>query len=337
MLLTLEDPRWLEFVRGADDASFFHHPAWARLVADCYGYDAMAVVVTDGTGQITGGLPLVEVRTAFQARRWIALPFTDHCVPLGDERDRERLVAALTAEAARRRVDRVEVRSALPAGAGLPSRVVAVRHSLALTSDPREVHARTSTMHQRNIRKAHRAGVEIARGVAGRDMDVFYALHLRTRRRHGVPIQPRRFFDLLQRRVIDAGHGFLLTASRDGRPIASAVFLAWNGVLIYKYGASDERAWEHRPNNLLLWTAIAWACENGYRSFDLGRSDLADTGLRSFKAGWGATEEPLVHSGTAAGRELARPMMERALATMIRRSHPLVSRALGELLYRYAA
>jgi CelD/BcsL family acetyltransferase involved in cellulose biosynthesis len=332
MRISLDDPRWLDFVRGASGASFFHHPAWARLVAECYGYNALAFVVTDGSGAITGGLPLVEVRTTVQGSRWIALPFTDHCLPLGMER--ERLIAALTAEAALNRVDRVEIRSAV---ADLPSRVVAVRHSVALPPDPREVHARLSTMHQRNIRKATRAGVEITRGVTERDLDVFYELHLRTRRRHGVPIQPRRFFRLLQHRVIDAGHGFVLTASLGGKPIASAVFLAWNGVLIYKYGASDERAWEHRPNNLLLWTAMAWGCEHGYRSFDLGRSDLADEGLRSFKSGWGATEEPLVHSGTSMGTAHARPMVEWALATAIRRSHPWLSRALGELLYRYAA
>jgi lipid II:glycine glycyltransferase (peptidoglycan interpeptide bridge formation enzyme) len=214
---------------------------------------------------------------------------------------------------------------------------VAVRHSLELASDAGAVHARLSSMHQRNIRKAVRAGVEIARGNAEGDIETFYQLHLRTRRRHGVPIQPRRFFRLLQRRVIEPGHGFVLTASVGGSPIASAVFLAWNGVLMYKYGASDERYWEHRPNNLLLWSAIKWGCENGYRSFDLGRSDLHDPGLRSFKSGWGASEEPLIHSGTALEREHARPIVEWALAAMIRRAHPWVSRALGELLYRYAA
>jgi hypothetical protein len=51
--------------------------------------------------------------------------------------------------------------------------------------------------------------------------------------------------------------------------------MAWNGSLIYKYSASDPAYWRLRPNNLLLWRAIQWACENGYHTFDMGRTDLA--------------------------------------------------------------
>ena len=153
-----------------------------------------------------------------------------------------------------------------------------------------------------------------------------------------LPIQPRRFFDLLQHRILEAGYGFLLTARLDGVPLASAVFLVWNGVLIYKYGASDERLWQHRANNLVLWSAIKWGCETGCRTFDLGRTDLEDTGLRSFKDGWGATEEPLLHSGSGPSMgDRTRPMVQRVLSLIIRRSHPWLSRALGELLYKYAA
>jgi CelD/BcsL family acetyltransferase involved in cellulose biosynthesis len=337
-MFALEDPRWLDFVRSVPGASFFHHPAWARLVADCYSFAAMAAAVTDSSGRITAGLPLVDVRGPLGRRRWVALPFTDHCPAVGDSREHGRLAAAIVAEGRRRGVAGVEIRAALPPAAGLASTVAAVRHVLDLTTDPGDVLAGLSPMHRRNIRKALRASVEIARGTSEADVAVFYDLHLRTRRRHGVPVQPRRFFRLLHRHVIDAGHGFVLTASLGGAAVAAAVFLAWNGTLIYKYGASDERSWEHRPNNLLLWSAIAWGCENGFRAFDLGRSDLEDSGLRSFKDGFGAREEPLVHSGTAPlERARARPIVEWALAAMIRRAHPWLSRAVGELFYRYAA
>jgi hypothetical protein len=121
-------------------------------------------------------------------------------------------------------------------------------------------------------------------------------------------------------------------------PVAGAVFLTWNGTVVYKYGASDPDYWKLRPNHLIFWTAIRWACEHGYRVFDFGRTDLDNQGLRDFKSGWGATERPLVYS-LLADRPPKPPSgrLSHALEEVIRRSPPWVCRAVGELLYKYAA
>jgi lipid II:glycine glycyltransferase (peptidoglycan interpeptide bridge formation enzyme) len=166
------------------------------------------------------------------------------------------------------------------------------------------------------------------------DLDVFYRLHLETRRRLGVPVQPKRFLDLLWEHVIQPGLGFIVLARRAGRPLAGAVFLAWNGNLIYKFGASDARSWELRPNNLVIWTAIDWACRNGFRQLDFGRSDLENQGLRDFKSRWGAPETPLVYSYVATSPPGSTPrLVMRAVAKLIRSSPPIVCRLLGEVLY----
>jgi hypothetical protein len=68
-----------------------------------------------------------------------------------------------------------------------------------------------------------------------------YRLRLLTRKRLGAPIQIRRFFHLIERNAIEGGLGFVLSAHANQVPVAAAVFLAWNGVLTYKYGASDPR------------------------------------------------------------------------------------------------
>jgi CelD/BcsL family acetyltransferase involved in cellulose biosynthesis len=116
------------------------------------------------------------------------------------------------------------------------------------------------------------------------------------------------------------------------------VFLRWNGTVIYKHSASDPSAWGLRPNNAVLWHAIRWACENGYSTFDLGRTDASNRGLRTFKRGWAVEEEPLSYAFI--GRLSDRPDRGGAAAlaaTVIRRSPPFVCRALGEALYRFAA
>jgi lipid II:glycine glycyltransferase (peptidoglycan interpeptide bridge formation enzyme) len=59
---------------------------------------------------------------------------------------------------------------------------------------------------------------------------------------------------------------------------------------VYKYGASDRKYQELRPNNLVMWEAIKCCLRNGYRSFCFGRTEPANVGLRQYKKGWGTDE-----------------------------------------------
>ena len=117
------------------------------------------------------------------------------------------------------------------------------------------------------------------------------------------------------------------------------MFLAWNGTVVYKFGASDASAWSLRPNHLLIWHAIRSACEQGYRWLDFGRTDARNAGLRDFKLSWGAAEEPLVYRALGGKPEPATTSggMARVLGPVIRHSPLLFCRAVGETLYRYAA
>jgi CelD/BcsL family acetyltransferase involved in cellulose biosynthesis len=229
----------------------------------------------------------------------------------------------------------VEIRGEMPVTAASSPVTVAVRHVLPLEADTSRVFGTFKRSQvQRNIRRAEREGVRVEVTTSLEDLAVFYRLHLWTRRRLGVPVQPKRFLVALWEKLVAAGFGFAVVAYKGSRAIAGAVFLAWNETVVYKYGASDARYWSLRSNNLTLWTAIQWACENGYREFDFGRSDLDDHGLRAFKDGWGTTELPLVYS--YCGDVLPRPVpnLERRLVgKVIRYSPALVCRGVGELFY----
>lgn len=337
LVLDIDDRRWSAFVHAWPDASPFHHPRWAGLLAACYGYRPLALAMTDRAGRIAAGLPVLDVGSRFGRRRWVSLPFTDSCPPLVGLDEAGTLADALINELAARHVATFELRADLPLRARVHTHVGAVVHRLPLTGDTAEVARRFSKMHQRNLRLAQRSGVHVAYGSSRQDVDDFYRLHLLTRRRLGLPIQPRRFFALLAQDVLGAGLGFVVTARVADVPVAAAVFLTWNGVLVYKYGASDARYWSLRPNHALFSWAIRWGCENGYRVLDWGRTDLTDRGLREFKSGWGATESPLTYAVVAdQPPALKRSRLRPALKVVIRHSSPLVCRALGEVFYRYA-
>ena len=341
--LQLADPEWRAFVDRQPDALPFHLPAWVETVAGAYGLRSFAIAVRDASGAISAGVPVIETRPPFTRKRWVSLPFTDLCPPLAaTPEDGHRLVAALDAARTASGASRWEARGPLPGGT--PFEDAGYRHVLRLEPDADAVYARFHRSQvQRNIRKAEANDLTLRVGTGDADLlDDFYALHLDTRRRLGVPIQPRRFFNLLRERVLRSGIGWIVSVESEGRAIAAALFLAANGTVVYKYGASDADAWRLRPNHLLFWHAIRTACEAGYRVFDFGRSDADADGLRAFKASWGADEERLIYhalgdappmSETAPGPGLA----SRSLGAVIRRSPPWVCRWSGELLYRFVA
>ena len=340
-ILELTDPGWGGFVARHPQATPFHHPDWARLVARCYGFRAFALATRDATGEIRAGLPVVEVRHLGAAPKWVSLPYTDCCPPLAlAPEEQEELAAALRRASSAAGVRQVEVRGPLPGGS--VTGAGALRHVLALCDDPAKVHAGFHRSQvQRNIRRAEREGLTVREATRPEDLTgTFYRLHLRTRRRLGVPVQPRRFFRLLWENAISTGLGSVLIVETQDRPIAAAVFLAWNGTVIYKFGASDASAWSLRPNHLLFWHAIRGACEHGDQWFDFGRTDAGQAGLRDFKLSWGAVEEPLVYRTLGGKPEPATTgegLATRVLGPVIRHGPLLLCRAVGETLYRYVA
>jgi CelD/BcsL family acetyltransferase involved in cellulose biosynthesis len=338
----IRDDRWHRFVEGRRDATIFHHPAWLGLLQRQYGYDMSACCDVDDGGAIRAGLPLARI-SGVRGRRLIALPFSDFCPPLvAEDRggSRRQLVEALALER-RRTGAHIAIHAPVPElpDAGLGE--VFYRHTLALAADPADVEKRfTRSQVRRGIAKARREGVVARRATDEAALSAFFSLHAQTRRRQGVPTQPKRFV-LRLASLFAQGLGFVMVAEHHGRPIAAAVFLTCNGTLTYKYGASDVRHLALRPNNLLFSEAIRQGCHSGAHTLDFGRTDLDNEGLRAFKLSWGSHEERLAYTSTSADRKsrgaAARRLAARAGAAVIRRSPPVVSRMVGAALYKYAA
>ena len=327
------DGRWREFVAGADGATIFHHPLWLDLLGTHYGYAFRACCLTESDGGIVAGLPWARIDSRLTGRRLVALPFSDACAPLIRGAEVEDLAEAV--EAARRDEGLgLEVRSRFDGLDGQAPHLYC-RHVLTLEPDSDAVERRARDGIRRGAQRARREGLAFEMRTDTAALDAFYALHLRTRRRQGVPTQAKRFIRRFAG-LFDRGHGFVaLVAAPGGRPAAAAVFLRAGDHLTYKYGASDRAALPMRPNNLLFQEVIRWACQAGCRELDFGRTDLDNEGLREFKRGWGTEESPLhyTYAGLDPPRGESRP--QRALGAVIRRSPPVVGRATGAALYRH--
>lgn len=279
----------------------------------------------------------MAVRSRLRRVRWVSLPFTDIC-PLLVRPDVSvhDVVTALAEYVFAGPAAELEVRTGLPEMDGVHPLEVGYRHVLQVPEDPADLHPGRAHRQRRN--KAVRAGITVTYGSSPTEVAAFYRLHTLTRRRLGVPVQPRRFFDAIQALVLAPGNGFLATASQGGEVLAAAIYLAHNGALVNKYHASDPNRAATGAGHLIDWDIMATACTQGYRTVDMGRTDFGADGLRAYKAAWGAVEYPLIYTHFSRRPPQSARLHVPALSQkLIRHSPPWVCRATGEILYRWSA
>jgi CelD/BcsL family acetyltransferase involved in cellulose biosynthesis len=331
------DESWIEFSASKAQANIFHHPAWMTLLAECYGYRPFVAAVINSAGEIRSGVPMMEIHSHWTGKRWVSLPFSDHCAPLHDDDEAlDRLIDFLVCLHQERPLQRVELRWTLPDHTFLYSDPHYVLHTLSLDPSPEQVYKRIQRKQRENIRSAENKGVRIEWGKGIEQLRLFYHLQCLTRRRHGLPVQPWSFFELLWQSILEQGLGFLLLAYAGDRCLAGGIFLHWGQTLTYKYAASTEESRVLRPNHLLTWTAVRWGCEHGYRNLDFGRSSVEDKGLRTFKNRWGAEEMSLAYTTLSSVPDKPRGnKVMSAMQRVIRASPLFVCRAAGELFYRH--
>jgi len=286
-------PGWDELVGRHPEATVFHTSAWARVLSATYDYKPLYFTEME-EGKLGALLPFMEIRSWLTGSRGVSLPFTDEVAPILSEGvDFEETIRPVIGMAESRGWKTLEFRGCAHGMADQPPAAEYLTHDLDLTPGEEALFARYRTNVQRNIRKAEREGIAVESDNTPEGVRDFYRLNCLTRREHGLPPQPARFFDNLREHVLDKGLGSLLMARHRGAPVAGAVFLHFGKRAIYKYGASDRRYQNLRVNNLVFREGIRAMCGKGFRTLSFGRTDLHHEGLRQFKLSWGVQESRL--------------------------------------------
>lgn len=286
----LEEAGWDTTLKTCPAASFFHGAAWAKVLQSTYGYTPVYFTRNE-SGRLRSLLPIMEVNSWLTGRRGVSLPFTDDCEPLCSEAGSFRSLFREAMDYGEARGWRyLECRGGKTLFADAPVSTAFYGHRLHLVSNEDVLFASVESAVRRAIRKAEKNGVRVE---VSRDLDAvrtFYGLHCRTRKKHGQPPQPFRFFQNIRDHVLSQNQGFVVLAWHRQAPVAGAIFFHFGTKAIYKYGASDETVQHLRANDLVMWEAIQWYARNGFEQLHLGRTSLANEGLRRFKLGWGTEE-----------------------------------------------
>ena len=75
---------WDDLLLRTSGASFFHSSAWARVLAESYGYTPLYFAVIEN-GNLRALVALMEVNSILTGKRGVSLPFTDYCEPIIEE------------------------------------------------------------------------------------------------------------------------------------------------------------------------------------------------------------------------------------------------------------
>ncbi len=302
----LTDRRWTEFLDRHPGSSVYHSRAWLEALKSTYGCTPVAYTTTPPGLDLRNGVVFCRVESWLTGKRMVSLPFSDHCEPLGDplgdpwgegEEELQGLIGNLLKDFRQEGWEYTELRPR-SLMARLPRWLVPAKHYCFHSLDlSRRLEDLRSAMHkdciQRKIKRAEREGMVYREGRSPEILGVFYRLFTETRRKHGLPPQPFKWFLNLADTLGPAMQ--VRVAFYSGRPVASIITLIHRSAMIYKYGCSDARFAKLGGTPWLFWRLIREAKSWGLPELDLGRSDWENPGLIAFKDRLGARRRPVTY------------------------------------------
>lgn len=181
---------------------------------------------------------------------------------------------------------------------------------------------------RRNIRFAEKNGVEVREATTDQDIVDAYAVYCAWRKTERKQVQGDWSFEAFARTCRLTGNRRLFLARFSGKVIAINIFRFFPGGLFESAANSSLDEYIHlKPNDLLQWKGIQWACRQGLRRHSLG-------GAHPFLLRFGGSVVPVIRYRLDRTwlrrhdfREMAQDLGRRILCKM----RPLSKKAVIEL------
>lgn len=309
---------WGDLVSRCPSATFFHTPEWLHVCTASYaGRRWHLLVLPAEGGRWIAGMPLIEVRKV-GTRHLFALPLGLPGQPISEDQAPETAEQAIWAALAQ-----------LAASGGWGLVQVTCPPLRPPPSPPAGFEVQTHTTHildlregaeaiwknrmHRNVRhqtrQAVKRGLEVRPIADSSEVETCYNIMVETAIRHRAPASyPLALLQNIYDHLVPSGRCRWWGAYHEGRLVATLIsFCHGHEVTLWASG-SQTSSLALRPYNLLYWTNIAWAAQNGYRRLDWGASPPGRKGLVRFKERWGAV--PVNYYGVQRVAAWLKPLMK---------------------------
>jgi len=316
---------WDGYVRKHLNASVFHMFGWRDVIRRTYGHATYYLMLmpddagvdaaserTEARGNsaesILGVLPVVHLKHAIFGNCLVSLPFFDGGGILADCREAEECLLAEVIRLGRKAgVGTIELRHERLLESCEDTNIGALCHINSRT--PLQVATRSnkvrmllnlpesSEMLVKSFKSKLRSQINrpLKEGFTSRTgglelLEDFYKVFLVNMRDLGSPVHSVDLMRHVLSEFSERSRIFVIYKAEE--PVASALVVGFDKVLRNPWASSLRKYASLGPNMLLYLRILEFACDNGYRVFDFGRSTKGD-GTYKFKEQWGAVPTPL--------------------------------------------
>jgi FemAB-related protein (PEP-CTERM system-associated) len=279
---------WDAFVATQPGWTHFHRYGWRAVIERVFGHQCLYLAARDADGALQGALPLVRVRSAVFGHYLVSMPFLNYGGPLGTPEAVRALADAAVAEAKRRRVKLLELRSAVPLPIDLPVSHRKITVLLDLPSDAAALFKRFDAKLRSQVRRPQKDGYVVRHGPD--QVDAFHAVFAQHMRDLGTPAMPRALFREIVRQFPDSAH--VAVAYLDEQPVACGFGFQWGSEFEITWASSLLAHKRSAPNMLVYWELMRGCVERGVGTFNFGRCTPGG-GTHKFKLQWGGRDQPL--------------------------------------------
>jgi FemAB-related protein (PEP-CTERM system-associated) len=318
-----EEYEWDNYVLSNADANLYHMAGWKNVIEKAYGHRTYYLMaersISDPTESnltkkqkrsVVGILSLVHLKHYIFGNNLISIPFFDMSGILADDEEVEKTLIYEAMKLGKKlRVESIELRHTRPLtridsnnfhdlfhNPKIKNQYCCfktlshkVRMLLSLPESSEELMKSFKSKLRSQIKKSVKDGLTAK--IGGLEyLDEFYDIFSVNMRDLGSPVHSKKLILNVLEQFPE--NSKIVIVSKENTPIACSMTVGFKDTLENPWASSLREYSRSSPNMLLYWTMLAYACDNGYKYFDFGRSTPAE-GTYKFKAQWGAKPHKL--------------------------------------------
>lgn len=269
---------------SSSGSSMYHQIGWKGILEKVFGYKTFYLMAMQGN-EVMGIFPLVLVESFLFGRYMVSVPVFDYGSFCFDtDEAREALLEEAIRIATRHGVKHLEIRDNKEYDLGLSVKKSKVALELDLPETSEELWKSFKSKLRSQIRRPQKEGMNVKFGGLD-ELDVFYRIFSISMRDLGTPVYKKEFF----RKILEEFHdtASICMVYFHGEPVGGALLTGFKDTLGVAWASTLRQYNYASPNMLLYWNMLEYACKEGYRKFDFGRS-TPGSGTYRFKKQWGA-------------------------------------------------
>jgi len=308
---------WDAYVLSHPNATLYHLSGWKNIIKKTYAHKTYYLIAIDSsklkaqsssnpsnptnpTNPVIGILPLVHIKHFLFGNSLISIPFFDLGGILADNDEVEKALLTEAVQLAQKlKAKNIELRHTQPLSClrelnpTNPITIVTKSHKVRMLLDLPESSEELMKSFKSKLRSQIKKPVKegLKSKIGGLELiDDFYEVFLINMRNLGSPVHSKKLIQNVIEEFPEKTK--IVIVYKEAQPIACSLVVSFKDTLENPWASALRKYSRLSPNMLLYWTMQKYACDNGFKYFDFGRS-TPEEGTYKFKKQWSAKPFPL--------------------------------------------